>query len=63
MKTSIQLNIEDRSRYLFSSMTDVNNFDPDLLDVQEIAFRDDRLIMYDISYAKNKTLFILFLII
>ena len=53
MKTSIQLNIEDRSVYFFSGMTDVNNFDSDLLDVHEIAFRDDRLIMYDICYAKK----------
>ena len=28
MKTSIQLNIEDRSGYFFSSMTNINDFDP-----------------------------------
>ena len=33
MKTSIQLNIEDRSGYFFSSMTNINDFDPNLLDV------------------------------
>ena len=45
MKTSIQLNIGDRSGYFFSSMTNVKDFDPNLLDVHEIAFRDDKLIM------------------
>ena len=54
MKTSIQLNIEERSGYFISSMTNINDFDPSLLDVHEMAFRDDRLIMYDISYAKKQ---------
>ena len=61
MKTSRQLNIEDRSGYFFSNMTNINDFDPSLFDVHEMAFRDDRLIMYGISMQKNKTLFILFL--
>ena len=59
MKTSRQLNIEDRSGYFFTNMTNILDFDPNLLDVHEIAFRDDRLIMYDISYVKKQNTFYL----
>ena len=40
-------------------MINILDFDPNLLDVHEIAFRDDRLIMYDISYAKKQNTFYL----
>ena len=53
MKTSRQLNTEDRSGYFFSDMTNINDFDPSLLSIDEVVLRDDKLIMYDISYAKN----------
>ena len=53
MKTPRQLNIEYRSGYFFMNMITILDSDPNLLDVYEIAFRDDRLIMYGISYAKN----------
>ena len=59
MKTSRQLNIEDRSGYFFTNMTNILDFDPNLLDVHEIAFRDDRLIIYDISYVKKQNTFYL----
>ena len=53
MKTSRQLNIEDRPGYFFTNMINVLDLDTNVLDVHEIAFRDDRLIIYDISYAKK----------
>ena len=52
MKTSIQLNIEDRSGYFLSDMTSINDIDPSLLSVDAVSFRNDELIMYSISYAK-----------
>ena len=39
MKTSRQLNIEERSGYFFSSITNVSDVDPNLLDVHEIALK------------------------
>ena len=45
-------------------MTNINDFDPSLLSIDEVAFRDDRLIMYDVNYAKNlsrqNTLYLVF---
>ena len=53
MESTKELNNEDRSGYFFTNMINILDFDPNLLDVHEITFRDDRLIMYDISYAKK----------
>ena len=64
MKTSRQLNIEVRCGYLFSDMTNINDFDPSLLNIDKVSFRGDKLIMYDVSYAKNlnrqSTLYLVF---
>ena len=65
MKTTRQLTIEDRSGYVFSDMTNINDFDPSLLDIDKVSFRDDgELIMYDIQYIKNSnrlnTLYLVF---
>ena len=53
MKTSSQLNIADRSGYSFSNMTNINDFDSNLLNIDEVSLRNDKLIMYDIKYIKN----------
>ena len=53
MKTSSQLNIADRSGYSLSNMTNINDFDSNLLNIDEVSFRNDKLIMYDIKYIKN----------
>ena len=34
-------------------MTDINDFDPSLLNINEISFKSDELIMYGIKYIKN----------
>ena len=31
----------------------INDIDPSLLNIDEVSFRNDELIMYDIKYAKN----------
>ena len=64
MKTTRQLTIEDRSGYFFNGMTNINDFDPSLLNIDEVSFRGDELIMYDIMYIKNlnrlSTLYLVF---
>ena len=51
---SRQLKFEDRSGYFLTDMTNINNFDSSLLNIDEVSFRnDDELIMYDIKYIKN----------
>ena len=52
MKTIRQINIENRLNYLFNDMTDINDFDPNLLNI-EVLFESNELIMYDIKYIKN----------
>ena len=64
MKTIRQINIENRQGYLFNDMKNINDFDPSLLNIDEISFRSDEIIMYDIKYLKNSnslsTLFLVF---
>ena len=35
MKTTKRLNIEDKPRYYFTDMTNINNFDPKLILINE----------------------------
>ena len=53
MKTIRQINIENRPNYFFNDMTNINDFDPSLLNVNEVLFESNKLIMYDIKYIKN----------
>ena len=34
-------------------MTNANDFDPSLLNIDEVLFESNELIMYDIKYTKN----------
>ena len=53
MKTVRQINIESRQNYFFNDMTNINDFGPSLLNIDEVLFESDKLIMYDIKYIKN----------
>ena len=53
MKTIRQINIENRQNYFFNDMTNVNDFDPSLLNIDEILFESNELILYDIKCIKN----------
>ena len=62
MKATKGLNIKDKSGYFFTVMTNINNFDPDLLIINEIAvFNMDQLCMKLVT-MKNVTHHMLFLI-
>ena len=37
-------------------MTNINDFDPRLLNIDEASFMNDELIMYDINYVLNDVL-------
>ena len=64
MKITRQLTMEDRSGYFFTDMTNINNFDPSLLNIDKVSFRNEELTMYDIKYIKNSnrlnTLYLVF---
>ena len=34
-------------------MTNINDFDPSLLNIDDVLFESNKLIMYDIKYIKN----------
>ena len=45
MKTTRQLTIKDRSGYFFTDMTNINDFDSSLINIDKVSFRDHELIM------------------
>ena len=53
MKTTKRLNIEEKRGYYFSSMTNINDFDPNLLIINEIAVFNSGSTMFEISYDKE----------
>ena len=53
MKTIREINIENRQGYFFNDMTNINDFNRSLLNVDEVSFKSDELIMYYIEYNKN----------
>ena len=64
MKTIRQINIENRQGYFFNDMTNIGGFNSSLLNIDEVSFKSDELIMYDIKYIKNlnslNTLYLVF---
>ena len=53
MKSIRQVNIENRQDYFFNDMTNINDFDASLLNIDEVLFKSNELVMYDIKYIKN----------
>ena len=39
MRTLRQVNIKNRQNYVFNSMTNIKNFDPNLLSIDQISFK------------------------
>ena len=52
MKTVKRLNIKDKPSYFFMNMTNINDFDPNLLLINELTMFENRSIMSDINYCK-----------
>ena len=53
MRTIKQVNIKNRQNYFFNDMTNISDFDQSLLNIDEVSFKSDELLMYDIKYIKN----------
>ena len=64
MKTIRQINIENRQGYFFNDMTNIDDFDPNLLNIDEVLFESNKLIMYYITYIiylnSSNTLYLFF---
>ena len=52
MRTIRQINIENRQGYFFNDMTNINDFDSNLVNVNQVVF-ESSIIMYDIKYIKD----------
>ena len=53
MKTIKQVNSKNRQNYFFNDMTNISDFDPSLLNIEQVSFENDKLIIYDIKYIKD----------
>ena len=53
MKTTKRSNIEGKPGYYFMNMTNVNDFNPNLLIINDISVFDSRSTMYEICYDKE----------
>ena len=53
MKTIRQINIENRQNHRFNDMTNINDFNPSLLNIDEVLYESNELMMYVITFIKN----------
>ena len=53
MRTITQVNIKNRQNYFFNDMTHIGDYDLSLLNIDQIAFKSNDSIIYDIKYIKN----------
>ena len=61
MKTVKRLNIKDKPGYFFMNLTNINDFDPKLILINEFTIFENGSIMFDIAYCKeNNTLHVVF---
>ena len=54
MRTLRQVNIKNRQNYFVNSMTNIKNFDPSLLSIDQVSFKKSTdCVIYFIEYFKN----------
>ena len=53
MKTIRKINIESKQDYCFNDMTNINDFDLNLLNIDQVLFKSNEFVMYDIKYVKD----------
>ena len=50
MITFRQINTENLSYYIFNDMINIKNFDPNLLNINKISFKNTDVFVYEIKY-------------
>ena len=53
METIRQVNIKNRQNYFSNDMTNIKNFDTNLLNIDQVSFENNDSVIYDIKYFKN----------
>ena len=56
MITLRQVNIKNGPHHFFNDMTNIKNFDPNLLGIDQISFKGNDVPIYDIEYITMKSL-------
>ena len=51
-----QIDIENRPYYIFSDMINIRNFDPNLLSIDKISFKNTDTVIHNIEYITMKSL-------
>ena len=49
MRTIKQVNIENRQNYFFNEITNISDFDPGVLNIDQTSFESKELIFYGIT--------------
>ena len=52
-ETIIQVNIKNLQNYFFNDTTNIKNFDPSLLNIDQVSFENNESVIYEIEYFKN----------
>ena len=53
MRTIRQENIKNRQKDFFNDMTNIGDFDLSLVNIDQISFKSNDSIIYEIKYIKN----------
>ena len=53
MKTLRQVTIKNHQNYFFNSMTNIKNFDPNVLSIDQISFKSTDCVIYDKTIQLN----------
>ena len=56
MRSIKQINIKNRSYYLFSDTINIKDFDPNLLSIDKISFKSTDAVIYNMKYITMKSL-------
>ena len=56
MKTIRELNIKDLSGYIFTNMTNINDFDPEYLLINDFKSSKDRSILFNVNYCEENNI-------
>ena len=48
-----QINVKTRQNHFFNDVTNIGDLDPSLLNIDQVLFENDKLIIYDIKCIKD----------
>ena len=61
MRPFRQVNIKTRQNYFLNSIINIKNFDPNLLSIDHISFKNTDFVIYHIEFGGAKCLYLVFI--